>query len=381
MIYNQKHATFVALASLLTSATAAPAYHAKNGHTSELLAPGAKPPGAMDLVGRIHPGQFSVGCWESYQIFSDMRCWCYTGCALDCPEDMGRKPGTPGKEVHPDWCQNLPPKENCELPTCDLEMNCKDQPGEGLGKLESTGGFNCKAAQGAEVMDLWMNPLEYPEDWGSWSFDHSAEWSLGSLVLAKSKALEMGLAACECPNGGFMYTHESNGHTHEWPCWAHSCPKGYESPFDNGMQCNWYYEPDAHESTLESSGFYLDVCKDAHSYGTVEFIQNGKVVDTAEYLVGWGMQEGHDWKHWTYDPDTGEHTESEDFAVHIELIGTAGRQNKNNDYKLQGLRKALNGYPDHKKDEEDDYFHYWGYASSVEGVDLDGVTFNFKPHK
>jgi hypothetical protein len=146
MIYNQKQAIFVALAGLLTSATAAPAHHAKTGHTSELIAPGEKP---VDLAGRIDKDKYPPACHEAWEFFTQERCWCFTGCALDCSD--GRSPGSPGKTMHPEWCKDLTDDEEiaCEELACDLVNNCDEVADDlkpGLDKIVSTGGYTCPTA-------------------------------------------------------------------------------------------------------------------------------------------------------------------------------------------------------------------------------------------
>jgi hypothetical protein len=145
MIYNQKQAIFVVLAGLFTSAKAAPAHHAKNGHTSELIAPGEKP---VDLAGRIDKDKYPPACHEAWELFTQGTCWCFTGCALDCSD--GRSPGSPGKTMHPEWCKDVTADDQtaCEELACDLVENCKDVSAElapGLDKIVSTGGYTCVA--------------------------------------------------------------------------------------------------------------------------------------------------------------------------------------------------------------------------------------------
>jgi len=50
---------------------------------------------------------YSDACMAAWEPFNDNRCWCYSGCALDCthePEAADGVPGTPGLNIHPSWC-------------------------------------------------------------------------------------------------------------------------------------------------------------------------------------------------------------------------------------------------------------------------------------
>jgi len=50
---------------------------------------------------------YSDACIAAWEPFNDNRCWCYSGCALDCthePEAADGVPGTPGLNIHPSWC-------------------------------------------------------------------------------------------------------------------------------------------------------------------------------------------------------------------------------------------------------------------------------------
>jgi hypothetical protein len=158
MIYPQH--VLVALTGL-GLASAAPAVHnAKKTHT--LVAPGdAKP---LGLVQKIKETDYTPSCYTAWELFDHSRCWCFTGCALDCSQ--GGHPGTPGKDLHPQWCENLTDEDHasCEALTCDLVENCKDVDDDlkpGLDKIESTGSYDsCPKAEPMEGIDhhtdMWL---------------------------------------------------------------------------------------------------------------------------------------------------------------------------------------------------------------------------------
>lgn len=148
MLYDKKHAIFVALASLFTSASAAPASTAGNALTA--------PDNMLDHVvptvlsnKKVAKAGFSEDCLAAWSFFDASKCWCHTGCALDCSQ-RGR-PGTPGKDIHPDDCTDAPPKESCLEQVCDLVGTCVgddatrkvDGVATGLDKLLTTAGYDC----------------------------------------------------------------------------------------------------------------------------------------------------------------------------------------------------------------------------------------------
>jgi hypothetical protein len=168
MIYNQKHAIFVALAGLFTSASAAPAHHAKSGHTSELLSPGLTEPVKLWTRG-VTKEDYPEACMEAWEFFNQERCWCFTGCALDCNHGgwkvdprrgKASEPGVPEKDLNPEMCEGVTDdyKKGCEELACDLVNNCDEVADDlkpGLDKIVSTGGYTCSAAATATKDLVW----------------------------------------------------------------------------------------------------------------------------------------------------------------------------------------------------------------------------------
>lgn len=139
-----------ALTLVLAGASAAPA-PAKN---SVLQAAGeisaANSPENANLVQKIFSAGYTEACFSAWHMFDSNRCWCYTGCGLDCSQ--GGTPGTPGLEANPQWCTAedlFLTKEQCKELTCELQANCEgqgkavDSHDPGLTLTASTAGYTC----------------------------------------------------------------------------------------------------------------------------------------------------------------------------------------------------------------------------------------------
>ena len=121
------------IALLLAGAAAAPAHSA----TKEKSPTAIKPVGEVSLMSpmsNLTPEDYkeygdSPGeCYFIWEMFDKARCWCHTGCALDCTQ--GGTPGIPGNEIHPAWCSpgEAESEAECAPIVCELLEQCKDVP-------------------------------------------------------------------------------------------------------------------------------------------------------------------------------------------------------------------------------------------------------------
>jgi len=154
MIYNK---ATVYLAGLISMASAASVQHASKSHDA-LVAPGHASPMALSNK-KINKDVYTEACYNSWKTFDEARCWCYTGCALDCSQ--GGQPGVPGNQTrNSDKCQDVQPWVDCRTQTFDLMDNCKDADrtiqvdgaAPGVDKIAETAGY-----QRADVPTLIPN--------------------------------------------------------------------------------------------------------------------------------------------------------------------------------------------------------------------------------
>jgi hypothetical protein len=115
-------------------ASAAPAAHKANRVHKSLAER------SLELVDKT---SYTSQCYDAWVPFDKARCWCHTGCALDC--SIG-KAGTAGDSLHPDWCTDDKKASlaECESLTNSIITACDDEPAEnkpGLGSLCSTAGY------------------------------------------------------------------------------------------------------------------------------------------------------------------------------------------------------------------------------------------------
>lgn len=151
MIYNTAS---VFLAGLISMTSAASVQHAPKSHnalmagqTPNMAGQSPKPESApYELVQNIKEKDYPQECFDHWKIFNYGRCWCHTGCALDC--DQGGTPGIPAKDVHPEWCSERPTTpEECKPTVCDLVSACKGVDTSlvpGIGNLTDTAGITCE---------------------------------------------------------------------------------------------------------------------------------------------------------------------------------------------------------------------------------------------
>lgn len=109
-----------------------------------------------EILSAVDFSVYSKTCMEAWRPFDAARCWCYTGCALDCTQ--GGSPGVPGNEVHPYWCGDHQKQtaEECMSLSCSMPEACGDAEAEqapGLTFLAATGGYECPGAVATPMPD------------------------------------------------------------------------------------------------------------------------------------------------------------------------------------------------------------------------------------
>jgi len=164
MIYPQH--VFVAIAGL-GLASAAPVRHTANSTIAHhaLLASGHAAP--LGYVQKIKESDYPEQCWQSWTLFNDYKCWCFTGCALDCSQ--GGEAGVAGTTSNPEWCTTVTDedKKSCEELSCDLVANCDEVADDlkpGVDKIVSTGGYTCPTPATLNLQsasDFWLNTRQW----------------------------------------------------------------------------------------------------------------------------------------------------------------------------------------------------------------------------
>jgi hypothetical protein len=158
MIYNTAS---VVLAGLISIVSAASVQHAPKSHNALVATEHT-----IQLLQKINKNDYSEACLQVWETFDKARCWCYTGCALDCSQGgdpQGDEPKKPGNQTHSEWCQDVQPWEDCRTETFDLMDNCKDADrtiqvdgaAPGVDKIAETAGY-----QRADVPTLIPNAID-----------------------------------------------------------------------------------------------------------------------------------------------------------------------------------------------------------------------------
>lgn len=121
---------------LVIAVSAAPARH--SSHAADALSAHS-----TELLVNIKEGDYTSKCWAAWQDYDSKRCWCYTGCALDCSQ--GGTPGVAGMSLHPAWCtaDKHASHEDCSAPTLKLAKECPTDAakGPGVSSIAFTGGY------------------------------------------------------------------------------------------------------------------------------------------------------------------------------------------------------------------------------------------------
>jgi len=143
---------------LVIAVSAAPARH--SSHAADALSAHS-----TELVVNIKEEDYTSECWAAWQDFDSKRCWCWTGCALDCSQ--GGHPAVEGKSIHPDWCTagEYASKEDCSAPTLEVVKECPtDARGPGVSSIAFTGAYTLPETE-TQAMQ--------------WSFSNGKVWDDG----------------------------------------------------------------------------------------------------------------------------------------------------------------------------------------------------------
>jgi hypothetical protein len=167
MIYPQH--VFVALASLTSLVSAAPVNKRETGLVGvEPISLGNPEDrgktASVSLPSDLNPSDYSTECYNAWTAFDHGRCWCHTGCALDCTN--GGVPGKAGSVIHPQWCEESMhlTKDACESITVSLTEACADVMDDktkapGLADVCETAGYDaCKPKPKAATVVKYGTP-------------------------------------------------------------------------------------------------------------------------------------------------------------------------------------------------------------------------------